>query len=198
MDDAQRKAILKFLSAKFRVLLRQILRFTGDEPKYRLETAVGAVDLGDVRGLIGQTKLRNSIAARTGIYLPLFTGKVWAKYAKMLLEVCEDVDRGQDATKEGQLSEWLSRYLDQHPPHATLEEADEGREPFLEGGAVHIYTSCLKRWLIAQLDERVSRNDLTADLRAFDAEPVKFDVVINGKTTSRSTWRLPKKAWGGP
>jgi hypothetical protein len=193
VDDAKRKTIMQMLAAKFHVPLQRVLRFTGDEPKYRLETDVGPVDLGDVRGLIGQAKLRNSIAARTGIYLPPFDKKQWPKYAGMLLSVCEDVDRGLDATTEGTLADWLSRYLDQRPPHASLQEADEGREPFLDGGAVHIFTSGFKRWLSAQLDERVSRNDLTADLRAFGAEPVKFDLTVHGKTTSRSTWRLPIK-----
>jgi hypothetical protein len=199
MDDAERRrAELQMLSARFHVPLQRVVRFTGDEPKYRLETAAGAVDLGDVRGLIGQTRLRNSIAAATGIYLPAFSGKVWSKCARLLLRACEDVDRGLDATKEGTLSEWLSRYLDQHPPHACIQEADEGKEPFLDSGDVHIFTTGLKRWLNAQMDERITRNDLTADLRAFGAEPVKFDVEINGKMTSRSVWRLPAKIWSAP
>jgi hypothetical protein len=129
MDESKRQAALRMLSAKFGVPLQRVLKFTGDEPKYRLETDLGAVGLGDVRGLIEQAKLRNSIAACTGIYVPVFKGKSWSKYAGMLLSVCEDVDRGVDATTEGRLCEWLAGYLDQHPPHATLAEADEGREP---------------------------------------------------------------------
>jgi hypothetical protein len=198
MDDAKRQARLQLLSAKFHVPLQRILRYTGDKPKYRLETAVGAVDLGDVRGLISQANLRESIAARTGVYLPLFKRSVWPKYARTLLSVCEDVERGIDATMEGTLNEWLAAYLDQHPPHASLKEADEGREPFLDGGAVHIFTAGFRRWLTAQQDERMSRNDLTADLRAFGAEPVKFDLDVKGKTTSRSAWKLPAKAWPLP
>jgi hypothetical protein len=192
MDDAKRWAALQILSAKFHVPIKRVLKFTGDDPKYRLETDVGAVDLGDVRGLIGQAKLRNSIAACTGIYLRKFSEKNWQKYAAMLLSICEDVDRGSDATTVGALTEWLTSYLDQHPPHEKLEEADEGREPFLADGGVHIFTSGFKRWLLAQADERMSRNGLTGLLRAFGAEPVKFDLDIKGKTTSRSAWHLPK------
>jgi hypothetical protein len=198
MNDEKRQAVLQTLSAKFGLPLLRVLKFSGDDPKYRLETTVGPVDLGDVRGLIGQAKLRERVAARTGIYLPLFKKTVWPKYAKNLLSLCEEVDRGSDATMEGTLREWLAGYLDQHPPHASLKEADEGREPFLDGGAVHIFTSGFRRWLTAQQDERISRNDLTADLRAFGAEPVKFDLDIEGKTTSRSAWKLPDKAWPVP
>lgn len=198
MDDLKRQAALRTLSAKFGIELRRVLRLTGDEPKYRLETAAGDVDLGDVKCLIGQTNLRNRLAASTGIYLPLFKGATWSKFAKQLLLICENVDRGVDATKEGILAEWLSQYLDQHPPQPCLKEADEGREPFLDGDAAHIFTSSLMRWLHVQVDERVTRNDLTADLRAFGAEPIKFDLEIDGKTTSRSAWRLPSKVWTVP
>jgi hypothetical protein len=198
MNNDRKQAVLQTLSAKFGLELRRVIKHTGKSPKYFLETAVGDVALGDVRGLITQTKLRECLAAHTGIYLPLFKRSVWTKYARSLLSLCEDVDRGPDATTEGTLSEWLAAYLDQHPPHASLKEADEGREPFLDGDAVHIFTSGFRRWLSAQQDERISRNDLTADLRAFGAEPVKFDLDIKGKTTSRSAWKLPDKAWPVP
>ena len=194
MTDKERQARLQLLSAKFHVPLRRVFKFTGDDPKYRLETEIGSVDLGDVAGLIGQAKLRKSVAACTGLYLPQFTAKHWPKYAQLLLSVCEDVERGTDATTEGTTLEWISGYLDQRPPHPDITQADPGREPFLLGGAIHIYTSDLKRWLRAQFDERVSRNDLTARLRAFGAEPVKVDLTVDGKPTSRSTWRLPDKS----
>jgi hypothetical protein len=193
MDDKDRKARLQLLSAKFHVPLRRVFKFTGDDPKYHLETEIGSVDLGDVAGLIGQAKLRKSIAACTGLYLPQFKSKNWSKYAQLLLSICEEVERGPDATTEGTTFEWISGYLDQRPPHPDIAQADPGHEPFLRDGAVHIYTSDLKRWLKAQIDERVSRNDLTARLRAFGAEPVKVDLTVDGKPTSRSTWRLPEK-----
>jgi hypothetical protein len=198
MDAAKKQALLQLLSAKLRFPLQGVLRYTGDDPRYRLETGVGAVDLGDIRGLINQKTLRNKLAASVGIYLPLINTKQWAKCAGFLLQLCEDVERGDDATKEGTLREWLTAYLDQHPPQKDLKEADESREPFLDGGAVHIFTTSLMHWLKRYVDERISRNDLTADLRTFGATPVKFDLEVNGKSTSRSAWRLPAKVWPAP
>jgi hypothetical protein len=195
VDNSERQKIAKKLSKTFQVQINRVLKFTGDTPKYRLETGAGAVTLGDVRGLIGQSRLRNSIAACTGIYMPLIERDDWPTYASMLLRICEDVDRGPDATKEGALAEFLAGYLDQHQPHRSLEEADEGREPFIKDDEVYIYLSPFKRWLAAQVDERVGRDELTADLRAFGAEPKKIDTEINGKPTSRSAWRLPEKAY---
>jgi hypothetical protein len=148
--------------------------------------------------LIGQNKLRESIAAGIGVYLPVFGAKKWPKYAKGLLSLCEDVDRGADATREGILYEWLASYLDQHPPHKTLQDADEGREPFLDGGAVLIFTAGLLRWLKVHVNEQISRNDLTADLRVFGAHPEIHDLEVNGKPTTRSAWRLPDKNWPVP
>jgi hypothetical protein len=120
MDDSTRQTLLQLLSTKFGLPLLRVLKFTGDDPRYRLETGAGPVDLGDIKGLISQAKLRENIAARTGIYLPLIKRTVWPKYAKSLLSLCEDVDRGSDATREGTLEEWLYAYLDQRPPQKSL------------------------------------------------------------------------------
>ena len=65
---SRRTRILRDLSRTLGVPLTRIVKFLGDEPRYRLETQLGSVDLGDVRGLIEQSELRKHIAACTGIY----------------------------------------------------------------------------------------------------------------------------------
>jgi hypothetical protein len=191
----RRAAILRVLSARFKVPLKRIVRFTGEPALYRLETELGDVQLGGVAGLINQSKLRISIADATGRYLPQIDPDVWPSTAQCLLDACESVDRGQDATLRGTMSEWLRAYLTEKSIHATLEEADEGREPFLDNGTVVIFAADLKRWLQLRQNERVAQGRLTADLRAFGAEPDVFKAVIGGRPTTRSAWRLPQGPW---
>jgi hypothetical protein len=191
----RRKTVLRTLSTKFKVPLKRIVKFTGDDPRYRLETELGDVQLGNVNGLIGQSKLRSSIAAATGKYLPHFDPDLWPGVARLLLEACEEVDRGRDATLIGTMTEWLRAYLRHKQPHESLAEADEGREPFTHNGAVYIFIDNLRHWLGVQQGEKVTRNMLTADLRAFGAEPEPFDLEVKDKRTTRSAWKLPAGMW---
>ena len=72
-------------------------------------------------------------------------------------------------------------------------------EPFLDGDAAHIFTSSLMRWLHVQVDERVTRNDLTADLRAFEAEPIKFGFGNRWqRRQSRSALAITVESMDGP
>ena len=193
--DSRRRLILETLSARFKVRIQRIVRYTGEPTLYRLETAFGNVQLGGVAGLIGQSKLRISIADATGRYLPHFDPDVWPAIAQALLDACEIVDRGEDATMRGTMSDWLRAYLAEKSIHPTLEEADEGREPFLDGGDVIIFSGDLKRWLHVRQNERVPQNGLTADLRTFGAQPQVFKLVNQSGETTRSAWRLPAGPW---
>jgi hypothetical protein len=193
--DVKRAAILKLLSARFKVPIGRIVRYTGEPTLYRLETGLGDVQLGGVAGLINQSKLRISIADATGRYLPQIDSETWPSVAQALLDACESVDRGQDATLRGTMSEWLRAYLSEKSIHVTLEKADEGREPFMDNGAVVIFSGDFKRWLQIRQNERVTQGRLTADLRAFGAEPGVYRAVIHGKPTTRSAWRLPHGPW---
>jgi hypothetical protein len=193
--DMKRAALLKLLSARFKVPIKRIIRFTGEPSLYRLETDLGDVQLSGVAGLINQSKLRISVADATGRYLPQIDPETWPSVAQALLDACESVDRGQDATLRGAMGEWLRAYLSEKSIHVTLEKADEGREPFMDNGAVVIFTTDFKRWLQIRQNERVTQGRLTADLRTFGAEPGVYKVVSNGKPTTRSAWRLPHGPW---
>jgi hypothetical protein len=191
----RRRTILTTLSTKFRVPLKRIVKFTGDDPQFRLETELGDVQLGNVNGLICESRLRSSIAAVTGKYLPHFEFKHWTQIAQLLLDACEEVDRGRDTTLAGRMTEWLRGYMRDKSPHETIEEADEDREPFTRGGRVYIFSDSFRRWLAVQLGEKVTRNPLTADLRAFGAAPKVFDLNLGGRATTRSAWGLPAGLW---
>lgn len=191
----RRRALLDMLSERFKVQIKRVVKFTGEPSEYSIETENGTVQLGGVDGLVSQNKLRLAIADTTGRYLPEFDHRIWPAIAQALLDVCEAVDRGEDATMHGTMSEWLRIYLGEKSIHPSLAEADDAREPFLHLGRVCIFSADLKRWLQIRLSERVTQGRLTADLRAFGAEPQVMDLVVAGKSTSRSAWQLPEGSW---
>ena len=190
-EEPKKRALLETLSSRFKVPIRRIIKYIGEPTLYRLETALGDVQLGGVAGLITQAKLRISIADATGRYLPHIDADCWPDTAQALLDACEPVDRGADATMRGTLAEWLGAYLREKTVHATLAEADEGREPFLDGADVCFFTGDFRRWLQMRLGERVAQGKLTADLRAFGAEPKIFTIMVKKKLSTRSAWKLP-------
>jgi hypothetical protein len=103
----------------------------------------------------------------------------------------ETIDRGPDATLNGTYQEWFRMYLDEQPPRASLEEADEGRVPFVKDGRIHIFSQTFQSWLQTRREERITRGTLTTQLRTFGAEPGTHYLTVDGKQTSRSAWRLP-------
>jgi hypothetical protein len=194
-DDARRRAILQGLTSVFGVQITRIIKYVGEPAVYALETTLGDVQLGKVDGLIEQPKLRNSVASVTGRFLPPISGRKWPLVAQALLDACESIDRGEDATVRGTVSEWLRSYLAERSIHPTLEEADEGREPFFDAGAVAIFSTDLRRWLQVRQIEHVTQCELTADLRAFGAEPEVLKTVVKGRASTRSVWKLPAGPW---
>ena len=189
------KRLLKVLAARLKVPIKRVIKFLGEPGVYRLETDLGEVNLGGVAGLINQSKLRVTVADATGRYIPLVDPENWPPIAQALLDACELVDRGTEATLQGAMGEWLRAYLAEKSIHASLEQADEGREPFWQEGSVIIFAGDFKRWLQIRHNERMTQGRLTADLRAFGAEPGVFKLAGNGRPTTRSAWRLPNGPW---
>jgi len=194
-SDSDKPALLALLTNKLRIQIVRVIKFSGDSPQYRIETPQGGAQLGDVDGLINQRKLRKSLAEVTGRLMRHFESEKWPRIAQLLLDCCEIIDRGEDATLRGMLFHQLQTYLSEHPPRPTIQDGDAGREPFVDKGRVHIYLQSFRDWLRISLSEHIPQNTLTADLRAIGAAPEKFHVEIDGENTSRSAWVLPIGPW---
>jgi hypothetical protein len=194
-EAARRRTCLELVSAKLWFKILRILKYLGEPAEYRIETAQGVIKV-DTATLITQKRLRVAVAEVVGRYIPEFPQHAWRAPAQLLLAACEFVDRGQDATRNGEMAEWLRSYLEAKMIHDTLEESDPGREPFWSNGYCCIYVENFKEWLHLRKSQRLTHGELTARLRDFEAEPVTDrHVVINNKETSRSYWRLPAGDW---
>lgn len=195
--DERRRKLLDALSTKLGIKIERVIKFSGEPPQFRIETAHGSTQLGEVDGLIHQQKLRSSVASATGHYLPDFSRKEWPSIAQGLLNACELVDRGSDATLVGAMTESLCAYLAERPPYETLAEADEGREPFIDAGKVCIFSTSFRTWLQVRRNEPTQSNRLTADLATIGAKSRVFHIpkTSHSPKTSRSAWILPAGPW---
>lgn len=193
LTPERKQALLDSLSTRFNVNIIKIVKYLSDPPTYYLETSSGSISLGDVDNLIVQSKLRNKLAAATGRYLPRFSPDTWDGIAQALLNVCSPEEVGQEATEVGQINEWLTQYLNEKTVFSDATAAVVNSDPFKEDGVVFIFGSDFRRWIRITQMEKLSAKQMGTLLKKSGAQPIGAkNIMIDGKWTTRSVWRLMK------
>lgn len=180
--------------------IERVIKYTASEPLFRLETNKGSISLGDVSNLIGQTQFRKKVAALTGIFLPLKSPAKWARIAQLLLDLCEIESIGDENTEMGKIEDWLMDYFEQWVP-TDVPDIDERKNdllidalrlkaPFIRGAYVYIILSAFREWVMrARNDLSVVSEHIGTSLRAMGWEPYTLNVVVEGRPSTRGTWR---------
>jgi hypothetical protein len=145
-----------------------------------------------VSNLIAQAKIRNKIAAATGIYLPRFSWQRWDTIAQALLDACEEETLGDEATEIGTAAAWLVGYLDERKPIDDANSAVQTRHPFVTEGHVHIFGTDLRKWLNFAQGEKITAKAMGATLRPLGAEPITMGFSMGDQSTTRNVWKLPR------
>lgn len=194
-DANTKESLMQLLSQTFDVKIIQILKFTSDEPTYKLKTARGDITLGSVDYLIGQAKLRSKIAAATGKYIQKFGSDKWDNIAQVLLDCCYEVELGDDATEAGEMRGWLAQYLDTKTPYTENEktEAVVQQAPVMVGSKIAIFGNDFRKWLRVTQQEKMTAKRMGLLMRAINCEPDKLMLDFKGKRTSRSVWMIGDK-----
>ena len=101
------------------------------------------------------------------------------------------------------MAEWIRSYLTETGVLDSLQEADEGRNPFVDDtGATCLFSNRLRTYVALSCYERITLQELTTDLTGFGARPIHWDGDLNvqGKIikTSRNYWQLPPGNWIPP
>jgi len=194
-DENQKESIKQNLSALFGVQLIRIMKFKSDPPVYKLVTGAGEISLGEVDGLILQGALRSNIAAATGRYLPRFKAEKWDNIAQALLDICDEVEVGEDATEAGEMRAWLRQYLEDKTVYRDdkIEDAIIRQLPIERDGRVYVFGADLRKWLKIAQQEKVNAKRMGYLMRSIGCEPDKLNIVVGGKSTTRNAWLLPRE-----
>lgn len=180
------------VSSLLGVEVTRLVRFLQDPPRYKLETPASAITLGTADVILNQTKMRACIAGATGIVIPREKGNKWDSVAQAIFAACEDEDTGIESTDEGIAYSWLIEYLQDRPVVDDRSVAATTQTPFQEpDGMLHVFGSTFRRWLWMSRGDRVTAARMGEVLRAFGCEHQVVNVEVDGKRTSRSTWRVP-------
>lgn len=192
LNEEGKIKLLGHLSTTLGVPITRVIKYMSDPPTYRLETGVGSIMLGDVDGLIVQTALRSKVAAATGRYIPKY--KRWDEVAQGLLNVCEEISVGEEATDIGTARGWLMSYLAVHPPGEASPGTFDQMYPFVKDGTAYIFGYHFRKWLAISQRENVSSKQMGALLNLFGcANRVMAVTQANGKPSTRSVWELPQE-----
>lgn len=171
-------------------------RYTSDPPTFALVTPTHTIQFGNVDGILNWYKFKAAIFQVIGdVMVPRFKQPQWDSITAMIGKCWEDQDVGLESTDAGQMLSWVSEYLEQRPPVPEAEEAVMTHWPYIDAnGRTVLFLYGFKRWLFIQHRENFTDKALGTRLKQYGAEYSSVNLVIEGKRTSRSIWRLPAKA----
>ncbi len=194
--NLERAEILKELEKILGVKIEKIQKFLSEPPSYRLQTSTANISIESAGDIISQTKFRIKIADATKIVIRPFKRDEWSDIAQLLLNVCEEIEVGEESTDEGYIRGVLRRYLDNNSDFIELNSLDEYGErikkesfPFSCEGYMYLSLSDLRKYIRIMTGDNVTIKHLGKLLRIAGWESCKIDAVIDNKRTSRSLFR---------
>ncbi len=200
-DEMKRQKILEHVSDLLGIKVNNLIKYVSSDPTFRLETDRGGIMLGGVGGLIRQEALRMQVAALTGHYMPKFKERLWEQIAQSLLNACEEQSAGEEATDEGEIRAWLRIYLSEQIPARSgiTHDVVINQTPYIdeETSQVYIFALGMQDWLKKKYGQNITSKRLCWLLRLHDAHPETAACKVNGKSTTRSVWRLPDGDYDG-
>lgn len=189
VSAGDKKALIEAISAKLGLPIRRVLKYLADPPVYALDTALGEIQIGNIRNLIRLGNLQTAVAEAVGVMLPSKI-KGWDQVAQALLRAVEEVDCGEDATASGRVRYWLESYFDGNRISEDWENAWKGKVPFRKEGHLYIFLHSLRDHL-AKDGDKLSAKDISYDLKRFGCMPHTMGFTIHGLKTTRAVFEVP-------
>jgi hypothetical protein len=189
--EVDREKIRAMLSSVLGVEVRRFVQHRSAQPKYRLETDTASIVIGDSAAVLSQTKFRAQVFAIARKVLPKFKDREWEPIIRGLGELCELEDIGEEATERGQARTWIASYLAAHPPLEDRDEAAKKGTAFVRDGATFIFGHELRKWLVVSEFDRVTPHEMGSLLKHFGCAPVRVNVKLRDRWTTKSAWKVP-------
>lgn len=154
------------------------------------------VRLGRANALLNQDRFREAFAVVTGHVLQKVKGPRWDSAVQALLKV-RQVRESEDDTPEGQVADWLSRYLyERLPPRPGEDAKDEAcrtKEPFEEDELVYVFAASFGGFVRQALRQNLPDHEVKDMLRqaGFERRTVHYQ-RDDGAVSTRSYYAGPK------
>jgi len=197
-SDDDRKVILDAVNDVFwpshKCRVETILRGTGENPIYVFQTSRGDVLVPAVK--VGSQMIwRNSMIEATGQVPRTVSGRAavtWDMWLQRMLDIAQDVDPGSEATLLGQVSMWLTSYLEKYPPAEPAEhggeDLDRAEDPQMYDGKRHIHLGDFLIYIHGLFDRTIKHRDLAQRLALWGCYRRTFQIRQGEKRVCRSKW----------
>lgn len=193
----EREEILKELEKILGVRIEKLQKFLSEPPSYRLQTSTTNISIESAGDIISQTKFRIKIADATGIVIRPFKKEEWSDIAQLILNACEEIEVGEESTEVGYINSLLRKYLHRNTNFVTLQSIEEYGEkiqeegfPFSLEGYTYISLSEVRKFIRVTNGDVLTTKQVGKLLRMAGWANCKIDVIIDGKRTSRSLFKI--------
>jgi hypothetical protein len=188
-DPAENLAILSGLLG---VEISKFIKYRGEENTYQLELNGRMVNIKGVEELESKARFRKMILDHTAHLIPDFTREQWKDRLAQLFKAVQEVVVDA-ATNKAVYESWIEMYL--HDTGVEIEEHWEKAaveyRPFRIGNDTYIVAEGFRRFLLVQINERVSSQVMTVELTKLGYQYQRSNVRNSrGKKTKRSVWKV--------
>jgi len=178
------------LSEALGIEILRIVKISGSQPFYRMDTAAGKIEFPTVARLISQAAMRTSIAAAAGKLMPKFKSKLWEEIAQAMLDACIVEEGSEELFQEGAALMYLRQYLADTVfiPSIEGQMPQDLRKPMVRDGRITVCASDLLLHINKTAQQNLSVKTVAAMLSAIGATTVR---VRGKKIREQSRWELP-------
>ncbi len=185
-----RAALCKGLSAAFGIEILRIVKISGSQPFYRLETASGKIEFDSAAKLINQTSVRNALAGAAGKLILKFKPRVWDGIAQAMLDACIVEEGSEELYQDGAARMYLQPYLEETSFISALEgqATQDLRKPLVRAGRITVCASDLQLHINKTTQQNLSVKAVASLLSAIGPRTIRVRIK---KMKEQSRWELP-------
>ena len=189
--ERSKASICRNISGASEIEVLRIVKISGKEPIYRMETAAGKIEFDNVAKFISQQAARMAIAATfTGKLIGNFKPKTWRGIAQAMLDACIEQEGSEELHQEGAARMYLGQYLAETAfiPSIEGQLAQDLRKPMVRDGRITVCASDLQMYINRTAQQNLTVREVAAMLSAIDATTIR---VCGSKIKEQGRWELP-------
>ena len=188
--ERSKASICRSISGAFEIEVLRIVKISGKQPIYRMETAAGKIEFDNVAKFTSQQAVRMAIAATAGKLIGNFKPKMWREIAQAMLDACIEQEGSEELHQEGAARMYLGQYLAETAfiPSIEGQLAQDLRKPMVSDGRITVCASDLQMYINRTAQQNLAVREVAAMLSAIGATTIR---VRGSKIKEQGRWELP-------
>lgn len=190
LENQDKVSICRKLSEVVGIEILRIVKISGKQPIYRVETAAGKIEFDNVAKFISQQAVRMAIAATAGKLFRQFKSNMWQGIAQSMLDACIVEEGSEELHQEGAARMYIDQYLTDTAfiPSIECQSAHDLRKPMVRDGQITVCASDLQMFINKTTQQNLPVRAVAAMLSAIGATTVR---VRGKKIREQGRWELP-------